>query len=378
MTPRQNINSLQILRAIAALLVVFWHSRLAIMHAANAYWIEGDAAYRAAHYPALLNHLDIGVDIFFCISGYIMNLLIHELPPTLESSLVFLANRAIRIFPPYWFFSTLIVLAFVASRGKYNLGFLSGDPSSDSIRFLASILLLPQGQPPLLGVGWTLIHEFQFYLLCGLAVFLGINRRLPELLLVISVLAVALSLSDISVLHGYALSTFNIEFFCGALAFKFGKSITRTFPVLQIAAAFLCFFLLSRILDSGISAEVTSIVRPVGSGLLGMLLIAGLKGADDKYAVSKSVMGAALMRIGDASYTLYLSHWFVLSIMGKLFALVPPSPIALVAVWHLFSVATAIALAVFLAERLELPFHRQLSLWFKRAMVLHAGRHSEA
>jgi exopolysaccharide production protein ExoZ len=377
-TPKQNINSLQILRAIAALLVVFWHSRLAIMHAANAYWIEGDAAYRAAHYPALLNHLDIGVDIFFCISGYIMNLLIHKLPATGESSLVFLANRAIRIFPPYWFFTILIVLAFAVSRGKYNLGFLSGNPSSDSVRFLASILLLPQGQPPLLGVGWTLIHEFQFYLLCGLSVFLGINRRLPELLLAISVLAVALSLSDISVLHGYALSTFNIEFLFGALAFKLGKTVTRIFPVLQIAAALLCFFLLSRLLDSGISAEMTSIVRPVGSGLVGLLIIAGLIGADDKYAFSKSVIGVALMRIGDASYTLYLSHWFVLSIMGKLFALVPASSIAVVAAWHLLSVIAAIALAVFLAERVELPCHRQLSLWFKRAMILHARQHAEA
>jgi len=32
-----------------------------------------------------------------------------------------------------------------------------------------------------------------------------------------------------------------------------------------------------------------------------------------------------MMRIGDASYTRYLVHWFVLSIMGKLISVVPHS-----------------------------------------------------
>jgi peptidoglycan/LPS O-acetylase OafA/YrhL len=48
----QNIDALQMLRAVAALLVVMWHSRLSIMHANNNYWVEGDFLYRASHYPA--------------------------------------------------------------------------------------------------------------------------------------------------------------------------------------------------------------------------------------------------------------------------------------------------------------------------------------
>ena len=93
---------------------------------------------------------------------------------------------------------------------------------------------------------------------------------------------------------------------------------------------------------------------------MGFLLISGLIGADKKYSFSTNIVGTMLMRIGDASYTLYLVHWFVLSIMGKIIGLVPDVPLLVVAAWHMLSIATAIALALFLAERIELPFHRWL------------------
>ncbi len=98
----RSIASLQVLRALAALLVVCWHSRLGIMHALHNYWPDGDAAFRATHYPSPLNHLDVGVDIFFCVSGYIMCLLVGRLPATLSGACGFLAKRILRIFPPYW------------------------------------------------------------------------------------------------------------------------------------------------------------------------------------------------------------------------------------------------------------------------------------
>ena len=116
----KNVAALQILRAIAAILIVIWHSHLAIKYASANYWIEGNAQYRAAHYPSVLNHLDIGVDIFFCISGFIMALLIYKAAPSATASLTFLIRRALRILPPYWFFSCLVVVAFVMSAGKFN------------------------------------------------------------------------------------------------------------------------------------------------------------------------------------------------------------------------------------------------------------------
>lgn len=295
-----------------------------------------------------------------------MNLLIHKLPPNIESSLTFLENRVMRIIPPYWFFTVLVVLAFVASRGQFNVGHLSGDISVDYSRFLLSILLLPQSQPPILGLGWTLIYEFQFYLLCSLVIILRVNRRPPEILAFLSILAVILSILNISLLHGYALSTFYIEFLFGALAHRLLNRITAYFPILQILMALVCDLFLSHILDFGLSREMISIVHPLGAGLVGFLLISWLIGADGKYSISTSVVGTALMRIGNASYTLYLVHWFVLSIMGKLIGFVPGVSIVVVAAWHRLSIAAAIVFATVLAERVELPFHRKLLLRFNR------------
>lgn len=362
MTYSKNINALQILRALAALMVVVWHSHLAIRNTIHNYWIEGDAYYRVTHYPAFLNHLDFGVDIFFCISGFIMYMLIERLPSSVEASSKFLLNRAIRILPPYWFFSVLVVVAFVVSKGNFNVGHLSGEIFVDTFRFLSSIFLLPQQQPPILGVGWTLVHESLFYVICGLVVIVGLSRRLPEVLASLSVVAVILAALNIPVLFGYAFSTFYIEFFFGALAYRLYKTDKITaFPILTILAGLGCYLLVCIILDSQIFSSMTFITRQLGGGLVGLLLISGLIGADKKYAFSTSIAGGALMRIGDASYTLYLMHWFVLSILGKIIGLFPGVPLLVVAIWHMLSIAIAIAIAVFLAEHFELPFHRWLS-----------------
>jgi exopolysaccharide production protein ExoZ len=362
----KNVAALQILRAIAAILIVIWHSHLAIKYASANYWIEGNAQYRAAHYPSVLNHLDIGVDIFFCISGFIMALLIYKAAPSATASLTFLIRRALRILPPYWFFSCLVVVAFVMSAGKFNVGKLSGHVGADSYLFIKSLLFIPQPDGPVLGVGWTLIHESLFYYVCAIAIALRLNRRLAELLFLLSAIAVGLSCLNVQWLYGYGLSTFYIDFFFGALAFRVCDTVSKIAWPLQLGLAVAGYVAFSWILDSGLSEPLYSIVRPVGSGLIALLLVTGLIGADRKFSITTTVVGAMLMRIGDASYSLYLVHWFVLSIMGKVISVAPHVPLAALALWHVLSILAAIIVAVVFAEKIELPFHRYLVSRFDR------------
>jgi exopolysaccharide production protein ExoZ len=354
---------------LAALLVVFWHSRLATMHAAHNYWPDGDAAFKAAHYPAFLNHLDVGVDVFFCISGYIMCLLVTRVTPSIYAAVNFMARRALRILPPYWFFTALVVAAFCLSRGKYNVGFLSGVWASDATRIVQSVFLIPQGQSPALGVGWTLVHEFLLYWLCALLILCGLNRRLPQVLVLMSLLALILLPLNISLLHGYLLSTYNIEFLFGALAFSWIKTASRIYPLLQLAAAILIYALVCKELDLGVdSAVLTGTLRPLGFGLVGFLLLSSFQGLDQRHSVLESRMGLLAARIGDASYTLYLSHWFVLSVMGKLLALAPKVSVVALIAWHCFSIVAAVTFAVWLAEHAELPLHKRLLVIWDKAM----------
>jgi len=188
------IYSLQILRALAALIIVFWHSVLAIKNTSFKYWqVRG-----AIDYPAFLNHLYIGVDIFFCISGFIMFSLIYDLQPSIKSSKNFILRRFMRIFPPYWMVTIFIIIVFFMSDGKYNVGHLSGDIWIDAIRTLQSFLLLPSFQGPIIGVGWTLIHEIIFYWLCTFTIILQINRQLHIVLLIASTISIILLLLKIT------------------------------------------------------------------------------------------------------------------------------------------------------------------------------------
>jgi peptidoglycan/LPS O-acetylase OafA/YrhL len=374
---------LQVLRALAALLVVCWHSRLAIMHALHNYWPDGDAAFRAAHYPSPINHLDVGVDIFFCISGYIMCLLIRDVPATLSAAGGYLAKRILRIFPPYWAFTALVIGVFALSAGKLNIGFLSGAFATDAPRVLGSLFLVPQSRAPALTVGWTLIHEFLFYWLCALSVLIGVNRRLPQVLAGLSFTAVVLALLNIRLGYGYVLSPFIIEFLCGALAFRVGGKLAPVPPWVQLAAALVIYLGMSMALDAHPELAVSSVMRSAGFGVVGFMLITGLGAAEHRPGWLKWAGGALLVRIGDASYTLYLCHWFVLSALGKLLIFAPDLPVAVLVLWQAACVAAAIAVALIMAEHWELPMHRRLVGWFdevsrRRRRSLAASRGASA
>src|SRR6266568_2220826 len=96
-----HLHSIQILRAVAALLVVFWHSAAAmpLYHHAPA-WIN------QRNFSAIGN---AGVDLFFVISGFII---MHTHRPDasgLAAAGRFLKRRILRIYPLYWLWGTVLV-----------------------------------------------------------------------------------------------------------------------------------------------------------------------------------------------------------------------------------------------------------------------------
>src|SRR5271165_5026968 len=120
-----SLNGIQVLRAIAALLVVQCHtlqaSGGAIAPPKSPYWFT---TFGAA-----------GVDIFFVISGFIMFYISFPTgqPPVSPAS--FLLKRITRIYPFYWF---SMALAF----GLWSIGLFK--PSQiDADILIRSFLLLP-------------------------------------------------------------------------------------------------------------------------------------------------------------------------------------------------------------------------------------------
>jgi exopolysaccharide production protein ExoZ len=174
-TSSGNLIAIQILRCFAALLVVVWHSHISIRLFSQDYWPDGDYLFRALHYPSWANHLYAGVDLFFCISGFIMSMLADR--TKWANAGAFIIDRFARILPPYWFF-TIAVIAVYLLNPRFNIGGLTGSWGQDALPILKSFLLVPQDQQPVLGVGWTLIHEFLFYYLVAILIFLKQGQRI--------------------------------------------------------------------------------------------------------------------------------------------------------------------------------------------------------
>jgi exopolysaccharide production protein ExoZ len=88
------LRSIQILRAIAACLVVFGHA----LHE------TAEIAVHSGRPPLRLDVIDwgFGVDIFFVISGFIMIYTTAELFAQPGASRTFLMRRIVRIVPLYW------------------------------------------------------------------------------------------------------------------------------------------------------------------------------------------------------------------------------------------------------------------------------------
>lgn len=334
---KRKLVALQVLRGIAASLVVIDHSILR-----HAEWHDYPAIVDvAAQYSGTL-----GVAVFFVISGYIM---IHTAADQFGqpgAALSFLKKRIIRIVPLYWL-ATMLEIALRLRKGW----------DIDLQQVLTSLFFLPQPvaageyMRPLLGVGWTLNYEMFFY--CIFAATL-IFRRTIGLTLLFSALVglVALGafykpLNDTSPPHT-------------VLGFW-------TDPIILLFAAGVAIGLASEVLQ-----RLQTIVRPVTVSCLMLLLygtafvfthgaypipLAWQAGGWAICAVAvamcvvgqtgrTTLSGQVGSSLGDISYALYLYHFFAIVAAEKAwwFAFGKNPSLLFVGVAYLVSVAAAYAI----------------------------------
>ncbi|HEX7776969.1 MAG TPA: acyltransferase [Parvibaculum sp.] len=355
---QREFSSVQALRAIAALSVVAWHSSLTIKNLTYTYW-------HPEQYPGVwpwwslpFSHLYAGVDIFFVISGFIMTMIASELDR--GGARRFFIDRLVRIVPPYWFFTAAVMIAYLLDPG-FNLGKFGPDTLGNLERIASSLFFVPQDSP-VLPVGWTLVHEMLFYGVTSVAIWFGLARRLPMVLAVIVAIALAQFFTGTAVGNGVLFSPFYIEFLFGALTYTHIDAISHRRPAMQIALGTALFFATSILLSYGLLPELG---RFVAFGGVGVLLISGLTGLEPQLRREGSSFFDLLVRIGGASYTLYLSHWLVLSAAGKVGAMAFKSaPLFVVIVWQMSGIVLAVAFSLIFYRTVELPVHR----WLKSRM----------
>ncbi|MEH3122981.1 MAG: acyltransferase [Sphingomonas phyllosphaerae] len=286
------LGNVQILRGVAAVMVLVAHA----LDQFTNHPIAGMTPLR--NLPGIV--WGNGVDIFFIVSGFIMLYLANGHFAEAGYPAEFMKRRIIRVVPPYWVITSLMVMAALFASGAVNHGI----PSWGYV--VASYLFFPMARAdgvihPIMSLGWTLNYEFFFYALFTAALFFPQRKALIGL----SAVFIALVLVHPFMPHG-ALSFWTnpiiLNFLVGlGLAQLFIRNVEIPTPVAILFVVLCVVFFVTDPFAPLFGAR--SVIVPAT-----LLAAAGILG--------KSVNWPRVaLAIGDASYSIYLTHPFTLNIL---------------------------------------------------------------
>jgi exopolysaccharide production protein ExoZ len=296
--------SIQYLRGIAAMMVVYHHAHDRL----------------AGVYTALPNPLgEAGVDLFFVISGFIMVL------TTSGSSAgprTFLLRRVARIVPTYWIYTSALAL-FVALLPSALNQKVTLPHYLKSLLFVPHIAPLDQSIEPVLPPGWTLNYEMFFYCLFAASLLASAAYRVPILVLALVGLVAC---GSVFTAHGPLLIAYTSPLL---LEFAFGALIGSLYVTGRLAGldrkagwSMICggtaigVFSATFVLPRPLVDFDTSPLRVATYGIASVLIVVGALTLE-RTGTNARRRGPPLVTlglIGDASYALYLTHLF--SIVG--------------------------------------------------------------
>jgi peptidoglycan/LPS O-acetylase OafA/YrhL len=327
---RPTISNIQFLRFAAAAAVLFSHTCDLLLPPTSFVWAVPWSA---------------GVDLFFVISGFIMAWLTHGQFGEPGAAPRFLRGRIVRIVPPYWLFTGLMILTVLFLGEHVRHTTIDPDQIATSLAFVP----WPRhgGQiNPILSQGWTLNYEAFFYACFALAMM---ARR--------GLLGLGVAFVALAALHPLVPdSWFVLKFYSQPIILEFlgGIGLARLYiagerlsPVgsgLCAAGAILSYFLLRDLTD-----------RVLYFGVPALALAAAFMLAPEPRRLGP--VRRFLRFGGDSSYTLYLSHTFTVNgvvLLWRSLGVGPP----VVAIFA--ALAVAVAAAMLFYSFVEAPFTRWL------------------
>jgi exopolysaccharide production protein ExoZ len=301
------LDNVQIARAIAAVMVVIEHAKDQIVnHPVNkmsGIYLPGGSTWSA------------GVDIFFIISGFIMVYVNYDKFGDTKNSLQFFAKRLARVAPTYWIFTIGMILASIVDRGNVRHGLGS------AWHLFSSFIFIPSPRPdgmmhPILGLGWTLNYEFEFYVAFALALTLPVRFALPILVLIFTIGVAVHTMVPWPVLRFWT-DPLILEFLFGVgigLILIKGRQISSAMAVGLGLVGFVLLF--------GLNDDHANQFRVISCGIPSAMIVAALA-----LAPQLKWWKPALI-IGDASYAMYLCHPFCLNIATHLWKALHMPPYA--------------------------------------------------
>jgi len=282
---------IQILRGIAATLVVLHHS------------LEESLAVS----PHILPNWAIsfgasGVDIFFVISGFIIYSVTYgQESRTQQSTISFLIKRFIRIFPLYW-------ICLFVTLALWGSGIFYRNLPVDGNIFACSLFLLPCDKL-IVYVSWTLVYELYFYYLFAITLCFRNARAsiLATTLIIVSGIFVGQILPEGALRHFLTNPI--------ALEFCFGLIISYFIHSTIFRGAWLRYLWLPGFVLIAVAAILmenphdrtngpANAVRFLVWGIPAVLVTLSFIKAPFAHAAVNRI----LVPVGNASYSIYLTH----------------------------------------------------------------------
>ncbi|HML29646.1 MAG TPA: acyltransferase [Hyphomicrobium sp.] len=348
--------SIQYLRGIAAIMVVLFHTA----SAASGYtWL-----------PSVLLSGAGGVDIFFVISGFIMW---QSTARTKIAPADFLRKRVARIAPIYWLM-TLVMCATPIISGTLARGLVP-----DIGHTLASFAFIPwhssRDDPgiffPVYTPGWTLNFEMFFYLVFAASLWIADwHWRFLALITTFGLLVSIGCYAPKKSVAAWMLAPIILEF-AGGICIGVWAETQSTLSAPVAAATIVAGFV-----AMGATAEpgFVQMFRVIHWGIPAILIVLGAVELERNRRIPSWPL---LLLSGDASYSLYLTHLFVIGVIAIGWHVLHLwTSTAGVAAFFMVTLVASQIIAIFVHRYIELPLSeaaRKLLTRKNAASVAPAG-----
>lgn len=328
----RRFDSIQFLRAVAAISVIFNHMAFA-----------GKGAF--------------GVDIFFCISGFVMMYV------TETDTKYFFAKRIIRIAPLYYF------MTIVTFAGILIMPQLFDKTTADPVMLLKSIFFIPysigNAVQPIVRVGWTLNYEMFFYLIIWISIRISKKYRALTASLIIMILVACgrFFYMEYTVLQFWTDSVM-IEFIYGMLAYEIHKHASKYYRDMNISVRLPLFLL-------AVCAYALLWIVDYDPGFFDnhRFIIYGIPAFVIFNLVFIAAYGIKLPRVcvwlGDISYSMYLIHYFIIRLYNRIFC-----PDGVLDKGAFIGAVGAIALVICAGAVSYILFEKKLNTYFRKKILI--------
>ncbi len=295
----EKFDTIQCFRGLAALGVVLYHASIS-----TTVFVQVIPAWC----DAFLSNGFLGVDFFFVLSGFIILSSHYNDKKSLSALASYCRKRFIRIFPPYWPVSVALMSLY------YFFPDASAGPKT-GFSLVSSLFLIPDISPPALSVAWTLMHELLFYFI--FATFFVSNIVfiffISVWMLAIAIFPLLDTPTKLPPLVGLLTAPINVEFIAGMGVAYLSKTILgNRHGIFLVSFGVVATVLITRI-------PITDQTRILFAVPFSSFVLGGV------FLESRKFFSAPLwmVRLGDASYSVYLIHKPILSVTSRIVGHVP-------------------------------------------------------